>query len=391
MKNKTFRKWLAVALLGCILLLSACGSNVPESATAATAETATAATETAETATAKTTETEPLTEDETEEAPDAPPFFVSFTANVSLTRGSEFNVHKYVSYIDDLDPEVELVVEGSVDTETVGSYPLTLTLEDDSGNVTSSNMTVNVTEPEPSGSSGKGAATVPKSFATFRETYRNDETMVGIDVSRWQGDIDFRKVAAAGCEFVIIRMGGYSDGVFTDKYFNTNFRNAKAAGLKVGVYWYSEENSADMVREDAAYLYSLLNGETLDLPIFFDWEDYRNIEDYKMSLRDLNEMFLAFRAEAEARGYEAALYNSKYYLGLLWSDAVKGDGVWLAHYTDQTNYEGKYFLWQQGFGRIDGIAGDVDVDVLYPAALQEYRDAREAIKRALRDTVGDLT
>ena len=103
------------------------------------------------------------------------------------------------------------------------------------------------------------------------------------------------------------------------------------------------------------------------------WEDYFDLEDYKMSLRDLNEMFLAFKEEAKAHGYDAALYNAGYYLGILWSDRVKENGVWLADYTDETEYEGRYFLWQQGFGRIDGIDGDVDVDVFYPEEMKEVR------------------
>lgn len=362
MEKTMLKKMIAAALAGCLMLLSACGGG------AGTAETGT---ETAPETAAESTE-EVTTEEVTETADDGTdvtaPIFVSFTSPATLDRGEDFDIHRYISYIDDLDPEVDLVVEGEVDTAAVGEYRLTVTVEDDAGNEASRELTVQVTEPEPSGSSNV-TPVAAKSFSDFSARYKKDDTMVGIDVSRWQGVIDFNKVAAAGCEFVIIRIGGYSDGLFQDKYYADNIRNAKAAGLKVGVYWYSEEHGADMIREDADYLYSLLGGESLDFPIFFDWEDYRNLEDYKMSIRDLNDTFLAFREEAEARGYRAALYNSKYYLGLLWSDAVKGDGVWLAHYIDETTYEGKYFLWQQGFGRINGINGDVDVDVFYPGKL----------------------
>lgn len=293
-----------------------------------------------------------------------PPFFLNLFDPVTVEVGKKFNLHNHISYLDDVDSDVDLTVEGNVDTSTVGEYRLTLTLKDDAGNSFTDKMTVKVAEPDPNKT--VRPPTVPKSFAEFTEKYKTDDTMVGIDVSKWQGEIDFNKVAQAGCEFVIIRIGGYAEGVFSDKYFSNNIKNAKAAGLKVGVYWYSEENGPDAVRKNANYLYGLLGGETLDFPIFFDWEDYINFEDYKMSLRDLNEMFLAFREEAEARGYKAALYNSKYYLGILWSEKVKEGGVWLAHYIDQTTYDGKYFLWQQGFGRIDGIYGDVDVDVFYP-------------------------
>gem|GEM_PF-4299095 len=88
-----------------------------------------------------------------------------------------------------------------------------------------------------------------------------------------------------------------------------------------------------------------------------------------MSLRDFNDMFLAFKEEAEARGYKASLYNSKYYLELVWSEHVKKDGIWLAQYYTEPTYTGPFFLWQQGVALIDGISGDVDVDVFYPGKL----------------------
>lgn len=376
------KRWTA-ALLCCLVLFSGCAANdasndalraIPETESSSTepAPTAPESTETPETEAPETTEVQETTvAPETTEAPvdTEAPFFVYLASVAELERGKEFNIHKYISYIDDLDAEVELSVEGEVDPETEGEYPLALTLRDDAGNAASADLTVKVVPP---GSTAVSYTPLPsKSFAEFAATYEKDGAMVGIDVSKWQGYIDFQKVAAAGCAFVIIRIGGYAIERFEDPYFAYNLQSAKAAGLKVGVYWYSEENSAQKVRENAAFLYDLLDGAALDFPIFFDWEDYADMEDYRMSLRDLNEMFLAFREEAEARGYRAALYNSRNMLDVLWTDEVKGDGVWLAHYIGETNYDGKYFLWQQGLGRIEGISGDVDVDVFYPDAMPE--------------------
>lgn len=297
------------------------------------------------------------------------PFFLALNRFVALEKGSKFNIHRYLSYADDLDPDVVFTVTGTVDPDTVGVYPLSLEIRDAAGNASSASMEVEIVEAFPPPEPDTTDPEPPRSFDGFRETYQSENAAVGIDVSRWQGEIDFGRVAAAGCEFAVIRIGGYSDGLFEDPCYRENIRNAKKAGLKVGVYWYSEENGPASVREHAAYLYDLLDGEELDLPVFFDWEDFLWFETYRMSVRDLNEMFLAFREEAEARGYRAALYNSKYYLGLLWNDAVKEGGVWLAHYVDETTYTGEYFLWQQGIGRIDGIDGDVDYDVLYPGRL----------------------
>ena len=333
-------------------------------------ETTAASATTAAPETSPASETSPAPETAKGQKDTEPPFFLYLVSTVQLERGSSFELHDYLSYIDDLDADVELTVEGSVDPNQLGDYRLKLTLRDDAGNTAASSMTVRITEPTARPEDpGTAPAFTAKSFAAFASAYKKDGATVGIDVSRWQGEIDFNQVAAAGCEFVIIRIGGCLDGLFEDPYFKSNFRNAKAAGLKVGVYWASRENGPAQVREDAAYLYELLGGEALDYPIFFDWEDFTHFENYNMSMRDLNEMYLTFRTEAEARGYRAALYSSKFYLGVVWSEEVKGDGVWLAQYTEHTDYRGKFFLWQQGLGRIDGIDGDVDVDVCYPAAI----------------------
>ena len=358
MKKSILIKPIFAAFLVSAILLSGCGAHTDTQA-------------------ARSAVPEPVGAGRTAATEDTEaPFFLHFSYSLTLARGDPFDIHKYISYIDDLDSDVDLTVDGAVDAGTAGEYTLTLTLTDDAGNSSSRDMTVNIVEPDPSYTDdGSGVYTPPpaKSFDDFAAAYKKDGTTVGIDVSKWQGEIDFSRAAAAGCEFVIIRIGGYAGGVFEDPNYAVNIKNAKAAGLKVGVYWYSEENGADAVRENAEYLYSLLGGENLDFPVFFDWEDYFNLEDYKMSLKDLNDMFLAFREEAKAHGYDAALYNAGYYLGILWSEKVKENGVWLADYTDETEYRGGYFLWQQGFGRIDGIDGDVDVDVFYPEAFEKLR------------------
>ncbi len=297
------------------------------------------------------------------------PFFLNLKRSVTLKVGSTFDIHKYISYVDDLDPDVILDVTGTVDTGKVGVYNLSFSISDHSGNSLSSTMKVEIVETIPSSGSSSSSTTKTKSFQTFLETYKTENTMVGIDVSRYQGKVDFEKVAAAGCEFVIIKIGGYVGGNFTDACYVENLKNAKAAGLKIGIYWYSTENGADAVREHASYLYDLLDGEHLDLPIFFDWENYINFENYKMSLRDYNDMVVAFKEEAKAHGYRGALYASKNKLLTVFDDRVKEGGVWLAHYTSQTTYTGEYFLWQQGQARIDGINGDVDVNVFYPDRL----------------------
>ena len=297
------------------------------------------------------------------------PIFIYYRANPTLKVGDEFDIHKYIGYADDVDRDVELNVTGSVDTSTVGSYPLEITLKDDEGRTTTKNMEVNIVTEIASGGSDS-TPVAREQFSDFVNAYKTDNTYVGIDVSRWQEDIDFEKVKNAGCEFAYIRLGGYDNGEhFTDRYFVQNFKRAKEAGIMRGIYWYSEESSLEEIEASVAYLMEVLGGEPLDFPIAYDWEDYRNFEKYHMNLFDLNMCYEYFEQEVEKYGYTACLYGSKNAQINYWTRQKKSP-VWLAHYTTATTYEGDYFMWQHAnTGRIDGISGDVDLDVYYPERL----------------------
>lgn len=291
--------------------------------------------------------------------------------NAIVPQFTQFDIHKYIGYADDVDRDVTLNVNGEVDTSRLGSYELTFSLTDDAGHVTNSKISVDVVENDLSPSSadddGGGAATGPgESFSTFMSKYGNENTSLGLDVSRWQGNIDFQKVKDAGCDFVIIRLGGYDDkSHYTDRCYNTYIRDAKAVGLKVGVYWHAEESTTDEVKNSVNYLLDVLGNETLDFPIAYDWEDFGNFESYGMNLYDINECYNVFYNQLKLNGYDVCLYSSKRFLEGVWTNDVNSK-IWLAHYTSATNYSGNYFMWQHASnGRIDGIATYVDFNVLY--------------------------
>jgi len=233
---------------------------------------------------------------------------------------------------------------------------------DSSGNSTEWDLTVEVADSLPYYEDDS-----PRTpFEDFISEYKGDGRSFGIDVSAWQDEIDFEAVRKAGCEFVIIRIGYSEDGSMTvDKRFKENIKKAKAAGLKIGVYMYSYDNTEEKVRSSAAQLVETLDGESLDLPVAFDWEDFGNFQTYEMSFADLNRLYDAFADELSKSGYDCMLYGSRNYLEKIWDDTDTRP-VWLAHYTDKTDYEGTYMLWQaSSTGRIDGINGDVDMDILY--------------------------
>ncbi len=290
-----------------------------------------------------------------------PPVILNGGYKTMAEVGKAFDLNDYVGFADNYDSKPTLTYTGSVDTSAVGIYPLTATVKDSSGNQTTWELTVNVLSeiPVPEDNNSR------LSFETFAQEYGGENVRLGIDVSKWQGDIDFQAVKDAGCSFVIMRIGSYYGENDMDAYYKPNIEGAKAAGLDVGVYFYTTANSEESVRSNAEWIAEQLGGEELDFPIAFDWESFSTFQEYGMSIHDLNSYFELFSEEMKKYGYDSMLYSSKNFLNNFWS--VQNDyPVWLAHYTDETDYTGDYSIWQMScFGRIPGIAGDVDFNILY--------------------------
>ena len=306
------------------------------------------------------------------EVDDTAPMFLNLPETVYIEEGGEFNIDKHIGYIDDCDSNVECIIDGDVDTSTSGSYPLTLTLVDDAGNTKSGSMTVKVYVPSSSGGGGGGSDEhKPLAYSDFMDRYPDSDIAYGIDVSRYQGDIDFEKVKAAGCEFVMLRAMIYNNGELgVDRKFEEYYVDAKAAGLLIGVYYYSTDSNLEELHAHCDELLAVLEGKELDLPVAFDWESWSHFQKYGMSIIDINNLFYEFAGIMDANGYSTILYASKYYLEIIWEPA--GYDVWLAHYVKETTYEGDYTMWQTGsIGRIDGISEDVDTDILFKSRYPE--------------------
>lgn len=290
-----------------------------------------------------------------------PPTLLNSGGGAVIEIGKDFELNDYVGFADNYDRTPLLTYTGEVDTSACGSYPLTATATDCFGNETTWELNVKVVDeiPEPDYSSD----TI--SFEELKTKYNTEFTYFGIDVSKWQGDIDFEAVKKAGCRFVIMRIGTYYDDYTLDSYFTSNMEKAIAAGLDVGVYIYTTANTEEEARENAKWIVRQLNGQALDIPVVFDWESFGNFQQYEMSINDLNNYFLAFNEELEFAGYSAMLYSSKNFLNNFWYEHSNFP-IWLAHYTEQTDYTGEYVMWQMSScGRIDGIEGDVDFNIFY--------------------------
>lgn len=294
------------------------------------------------------------------------PMILAAGYGASIVKGNSFNIQNYIAYGDNADPSVKLTVDGEVNTNKVGTYPLHITLSDDAGNLTEWDIDVKVIAKAPKPSKDDDEEEWFYAFEDFRKDYSGGKKLFGIDVSSWQGEVDYEAVRQAGCDFVIMRIGFSDRGRFKlDNEYERNIVEAKKAGLKVGVYFFSYDANEEELLKSLSEVFAKLEGVELDLPIAFDWEDFMDFQTYEMSFKSLNHLYDVFVEECEKRGYEAMLYGSKYYLDTIWSKTDRKK-IWLAQYTDEPSFDGKFEVWQLSeSGQIPGIEGHVDLDILY--------------------------
>lgn len=260
-------------------------------------------------------------------------------------------------------------IEGYFDLSTTGSYNVEFVAKDKSGNETRKPFTLKIVNQLPKSSSGSSSSN-PINYLDYNalySQYKNSNTKIGIDISRWQGDVDFEALSKANVEFIMIRLGG-QDGIDGDYYidskFTRNMENAKKYGFDVGVYFYSYAYTEDEAIKQAKFVIENLKDYKLTLPVVFDWECWNKFNKFKVSFYDVTKVQDTFLNYVESKGYKSARYGSKNYLTNVWQDSKHL--TWLAHYVSGTTYEGEYFMWQRcDTGKVSGINGAVDVDILY--------------------------
>lgn len=282
-----------------------------------------------------------------------------------VERGSNINLTEKIMCGDNYDNRPNCTIEGNYDLNQAGTYPLVYKATDSSGNKTSHPFNLIVYEKEDA-SNTNSSEPVYTEFSNVITEHKKEGTKIGIDVSVWQGDIDFEKLKKAGVEFVMIRVGGNAgDGkYFLDKKFIQNIKGANQHGIEAGVYFYSYADSLEQARKDAKWVLKQIKDYKIDLPIAFDWEEWGNFNEYNLSFFGLTSMAEVFLNVVEKAGYEGMLYSSKSYLDEIWLP-TKYD-KWLAHYTNATNYTGDYKMWQLcDNGKVDGINGPVDINIMY--------------------------
>lgn len=186
----------------------------------------------------------------------------------------------------------------------------------------------------------------------------------GIDVSKWQGNIDWNRVKASGVDFAILRAGYGSVSSQKDVTFEDNYQNAKAAGIPVGAYHYSYAKDIAGAKREAQTFLEWIKGKQFEYPVVFDIEESAT---YNLGKNTVSEIIKTFCSIVEAAGYYVSVYTNKNWLDHVVSDEVKSKyDTWLAQWTSTPSYTGPYGMWQYtSSGVVDGISGRVDMDIAY--------------------------
>ncbi|WP_169911635.1 GH25 family lysozyme [Clostridium oryzae] len=209
----------------------------------------------------------------------------------------------------------------------------------------------------------------------------------GIDVSKWQGTINWNKVKNDGIKFAIIRASYGKD--HKDPAFESNYSGAKKAGIAVGAYHYCYAKSTDEAKKEAAGFVSAVMGKTFEYPLVVDMEDKSLAELTKAALTDITNTFLSAVAEA---GFTTMVYASKsWYDSKLDASRLMAHKIWIARYNDTLDYDGRYDIWQySSSGSVAGISGHVDMNYLctdivslkQPAKALQHNDKSCKIKNS---------
>ena len=198
----------------------------------------------------------------------------------------------------------------------------------------------------------------------------------GIDVCYFQGKIDWNKVKAQGVSFCILRAGyrGYGSAgtlVLDDKFLEY-MKGAKAAGLEVGVYFYTQAINVAEAREEADFVYKYIKGYDLELPVYFDMETVENavgrLDSAGLTVKQKTDIVEAFCDRIAELGYRPGVYSNPQWM-TYYLDAKRLQAkypLWLANYTTNTKFSGNFDIWQYAAGAVDGVSSPLaDLNVRY--------------------------
>lgn len=211
--------------------------------------------------------------------------------------------------------------------------------------------------------------------------------VTAIDVSYCQTGVDYNKVKNSGIDAVIIRAGFGKESYQKDSEFETHYKNAKKAGLAIGVYWYSYAYSVAEAKQEAKVCLECIKGKTLELPVYYDLEESGQT---RLGMSALTNIATAFCDEIKAGGYRAGVYSNLNWLNnyLDYEKLRNKYSIWLAQWSSSPSKACD--IWQNADnGRINGINGNVDTDVIINNNIikkSSTGDEEEMIKYGLHNT-----
>ena len=215
----------------------------------------------------------------------------------------------------------------------------------------------------------------PHDFQYGRHNYlhlQNGESYAGVDVSAYQGDIEWSKVKASGIDFAMIRLGyrGYESGkLVEDVNAEANLTGAREAGLKIGAYFFSQALTVQEVDQEIEFMLEILGERYLDMPIVLDWEiPAASARTANMDARTLTDLQRHFCKIMKDKGYQPMIYfNWHQSENLYYLSELEDYPFWLALYQDRMTYPWQIEMWQYtATGSVPGIQGDVDLNVYMP-------------------------
>lgn len=211
-----------------------------------------------------------------------------------------------------------------------------------------------------------------KGTASYMEGTQ-EEAKKGIDVSTFQGDIDWKKVKKSGIDFAIIRLGfrGYENGkIVLDSKFTDNIEGSLEAGLDTGVYFFTEALTEKEAIEEAEFVIENLKEYKINMPVVIDVEESANVE--KTRTRELTadqrtKNVIAFCEEIKEAGYDVMIYgNLKSFMIMMNIDELEEYDKWFAYYRYPFHFPYKIKMWQYtAYEKIDGIEGKTDVNLMF--------------------------
>ncbi len=194
----------------------------------------------------------------------------------------------------------------------------------------------------------------------------------GIDVSKHQGDIDWKKVKADNVEYAIIRLGyrGYGTGkIMLDEYFEKNIQGALNAGIKVGVYFYSQAITVEEAKEEADIVLKNIKDYKITYPVIFDAEEMQgdDVRTNSLTTEQRTDITLAFCDKVKSLGYKTMIYaNVKWFVAKLDMSRLTSYDKWFAQYFNTPFFPYDFQMWQYtGKGKVNGIKGDVDMNISF--------------------------